>query len=312
MYRIDTSNASSTLPTPEAAGPTTNGYFAEGNPSTSTPATQVKADWLNAVQEEISNVVEGTGKTLSKTTRDQLKEAINLMLQKMEPAYATASGTDTYTVTLSPTPLSYAAGMPLHIKFTNANTGAATINVNSLGAKSIKRPDGSALAANDISASHIAFLIYDGTNFILTNLAQKTTIYASVRMSANQTITGGADQKVNFDTVESDNGAYWNATNKRFNLNRKGVWRVNSSLTSTVLGSSATAGLNVYKNGSFLKRLDEDFGETGGDLGLSGSFLLESNGSDYVEIYSSAGIASYTIAGSTSQYSVFQIEFVGA
>ena len=54
------------------------------------------------------------------------------------PPYGAATGTDTYAVTLSPAPTGYAAGMSILVSFANTNTGAATINVNGLGAKAIK------------------------------------------------------------------------------------------------------------------------------------------------------------------------------
>lgn len=78
--------------------------------------------------------------------------------------HATASGTNTYTATLSPTP-SYASGLTVRIKFTNGNTGASTINLNSLGAKSIKKNVSTDLASGDIPAGAIVEMVYDGTNF---------------------------------------------------------------------------------------------------------------------------------------------------
>lgn len=84
----------------------------------------------------------------------------------------TAAGTDTYTLTLSPSIAAYQAGMLLVVLFTNANTGAATLNVNSLGAKDIKKNAGAdALAASDITAGSIRLLAYDGTRFQLINVA---------------------------------------------------------------------------------------------------------------------------------------------
>jgi len=74
-----------------------------------------------------------------------------------------ASGTDTYTVSGSIT--SYATKFTILVKFTNANTGAATLNVNSLGAKAIKKTGSVAMASGDISAGQILLLVYDGTNF---------------------------------------------------------------------------------------------------------------------------------------------------
>ncbi len=54
MNRIDDPAASQTLPVPEAAG--SEGYFTEGNPATSLPATPIRASWLNMVQEELAAI----------------------------------------------------------------------------------------------------------------------------------------------------------------------------------------------------------------------------------------------------------------
>lgn len=81
--------------------------------------------------------------------------------------YGTATGTDTYAVTLSPAPTAYATGNTYYVNFTNANTGVATINVNSLGAKSLKKAGGAALSSGDIVAGTIYRIVYDGTNFQL-------------------------------------------------------------------------------------------------------------------------------------------------
>ena len=83
----------------------------------------------------------------------------------------TAAGTDTYTLTLSPAIAAYGTGLTLTVIFTNANTGAATLNVNGLGAKSIKKGVSSDLAAADITAGSARILVYDGTNFQLINVA---------------------------------------------------------------------------------------------------------------------------------------------
>lgn len=80
---------------------------------------------------------------------------------------ADAGANDTYAITLAPVPAAYVTGMVVRFKANTVNTGAATINVNSLGAKSILRPNGSALSDGDIAASQQVQLIYDGTNFIM-------------------------------------------------------------------------------------------------------------------------------------------------
>lgn len=80
--------------------------------------------------------------------------------------YAAASGTDTYTATLSLTALT--TGAEYKIYFANANTSTTpTLNLDSLGAKTIKLIDGSALVAGDINGQHT--LRYNGTDMILMN-----------------------------------------------------------------------------------------------------------------------------------------------
>lgn len=71
---------------------------------------------------------------------------------------------DVYAVTLDPAATAYASGMFIRFIVPAANTGAATLNVNALGAKSIKRA-GAALVAGDLPINAVVEVIYDGTNF---------------------------------------------------------------------------------------------------------------------------------------------------
>lgn len=52
--------------------------FDEGDPGVPRQPTQVDKHWLNAVQQELVNAVEGSGQALVKGTWDQLKKAIGL------------------------------------------------------------------------------------------------------------------------------------------------------------------------------------------------------------------------------------------
>lgn len=177
MYRIDNSTAALAMPVIGAIGPNVDGFFTDGDPSTATPSTIVPADWLNSFQEELCRFVESAGVDLVKGDYEQLRLAIDYLAQKNEATYGTStSSPNTYTVTLDPAPEQYTEGMGMLIKFTNANTASvATINANTLGAKNIKRYDGTPLAVGDIADDCIALLIYDGTNFLMMNTA--TALY---------------------------------------------------------------------------------------------------------------------------------------
>lgn len=78
-----------------------------------------------------------------------------------------ASGTNTYTATYVPTITEYEDGLKVIVRFTNANTSTATLNVNSLGAKSIVKGTSTALVSGDIPAGTTLLLAYDGTNFVI-------------------------------------------------------------------------------------------------------------------------------------------------
>lgn len=78
-----------------------------------------------------------------------------------------AGASDTYSCSLSPVPGSYVTGVRYGFKANTANTGAATVNFNSIGAKAIKKVAGGIttdLADNDIRAGQWVALVYDGTN----------------------------------------------------------------------------------------------------------------------------------------------------
>ncbi len=73
---------------------------------------------------------------------------------------------DAYVITCVPALLAYTTGVKLRFKAANSNTTAVTVNVNGLGAKSIKKNDGAtALVSGDIIAGQILEIVYDGTNF---------------------------------------------------------------------------------------------------------------------------------------------------
>lgn len=68
------------------------GFFTEGDPVVGTPATIVKFDWANSVQEEICGVVEGAGIALSKPNRAQLLAALVVMIGRAVPVGQVVQG----------------------------------------------------------------------------------------------------------------------------------------------------------------------------------------------------------------------------
>lgn len=102
--------------------------------------------------------------------------------------YAADTGAaNAYAIAPSPVTTAYATGQIATLKPVNANTGASTLNVNGLGAQNIKLFDGTNPYANALLTTGTYILVYDGTNFVLTNPSPKTTYlnYAADTGAAN-------------------------------------------------------------------------------------------------------------------------------
>lgn len=189
VYRIDDATAAATLPTVEAAG--TGGYFTEGSAGAGTPATLVRASWLNMVQEELAGVLTAASISPDKSNRAQIAAAIKILDQRQAGNYAADTGTaNAMVVTLAPVPASLAAlaGVPLRVKKgASANTAAVTINVNGLGAVAITHADSSAVYASELPANGFFELVGTGTAFVLTSITAQPTTQAmfSASLGAN-------------------------------------------------------------------------------------------------------------------------------
>lgn len=75
------------------------------------------------------------------------------------------AGTDTITASISPSPSAYTAGQTYRFVASATNTGAVTLNINGLGAKSITKDGAAALTAGEIRSGAVVEVTYDGTQF---------------------------------------------------------------------------------------------------------------------------------------------------
>lgn len=93
---------------------------------------------------------------------------------------ATTGSANTYAVTLNSGATAYFQGMWIAVEINATNTGASTINVNTLGAKSIVQADGTALEAGDLQSGNIYELRYDGTVFRVLGLTDNSVAFSEV------------------------------------------------------------------------------------------------------------------------------------
>lgn len=130
--------------------------------------------WINKLKLADATTTVGAA-LISAADAAAARAAIGTSGQTQEASRFSAGGTaDAMTGTLSPAIASYAAGLRVTTTPGGANTVTGpTLNLNSLGTKTIKKRDRGgtkvALVAGDYNASGPFDLEYDGTDFILLN-----------------------------------------------------------------------------------------------------------------------------------------------
>jgi len=136
-----------------------------------------------------SNVFTNDNKSVQQKIDDFTSHLADYTLQV---PYAEATGTaNTYSVTLNPAPTSLVNGLAVAVKIPVDSTGISTLNVNGLGAKTIKKANGSDVT--NLKAGGIYTLRYDGVNFILQGEGASGNATASDLLSGKTATTDAGE-----------------------------------------------------------------------------------------------------------------------
>jgi len=231
-----------------------------GNP-VSTGST-ISSSWANSTLSDIASALTGSIAADGQTTptanllmgtyahtnvgnaSDRTMYASAGQVQDSVLTYLTSvSGTNAITASAPVVMTTYATGQTFRFIAANATTGAVTININSIGLKSIVRTDGSALVSGDIASGAAVQIMYDGTNFQLlsdangktetvTNLTVTGTLTGNDITTTGNTILGDAST----DTLNVGNGGLVKDASGNV-----GIRTTTSTLnTLNINGSSAT------------------------------------------------------------------------
>jgi hypothetical protein len=152
--------------TPKATYTTSSGAVANSNPIILDAAGRTPNEiWLETGAQYKFILKTSTDVTIG--TYDNIPSindpyAINSTLSNV-------TGTNAIAATATPTLTAYAAGAVYTFIAVNDNTGAATLSIDGLTAKSITKDGSAALTAGDIQAGKLMWVQYDGTTFQLIN-----------------------------------------------------------------------------------------------------------------------------------------------
>jgi len=146
---------------------------------------------INAVTNATNTIIADVGGNFTSTiknaetiTTEIANKLANLNGISM-PYVVTTGSANTYIDTLNPAPTAYIDGMGIVVKINVASTGASTINVNSLGAKSIKDSLGNAITSGGLKANTPYTLRYESVSgsFILQGKGGGGNLIASQLLS---------------------------------------------------------------------------------------------------------------------------------
>ena len=162
----------------------------------------------------------------------------------------TVAGTNALTGLATPTLGGYAAGAQYSFIAQNSNTAAVTIDIDTLGVKSITKFGTTALAAGDIQAGALTLIEYDGTQFQLLNVTNNSFKYIVEPTTISATASTGT---INYDVATQSIVYYTTAATANWTMN----FRASSTATLNSLMSTgqtitvtfmATQGATAYYN----------------------------------------------------------------
>lgn len=225
--------------------------------------------WVSSVDNNTTNPDTGGANWVQIGASPNLTALFATAVQNETWIYVHDTGTaDALVVNPSPAVTSLVAGLRLSVLkggFANATT-TPTVNVNSLGAKTIVRSNNTPIQANDLPANAIFDLEYDGANFRLLQL-QPTAVRR--RLAANTTFfvsTTGSDV-----TGNGTSGTPWQTIQNAFNQIYQNYDLAGFTVTIQLANGTYTAG--VLWDGLFLGQI--------GPIVLSGN----TSNPDLVRIY---------------------------
>lgn len=244
---------------------------------------------------------------------NQVKNVVNENAGAMNEIIrvAVASGTNTYSATFSPTVASYVNLMRLLIKFSNAPTGASTVNAGP-GAKKLYKNPTTQIGDGDFPAGYTAIVTYDssldsGIGGLLI-LGFQTPVLDEDDMASDSATKVPSQQSVKayVDNGSKDTNRTWTET---LVFDKKEIFfapvimsgDVNYVLgTGHLVNNSSTARQEIIADGVSAINFSPDFDFI---TGINNGQVLEAGTYEIYFLYKPNGRVSVVVPGGTSESS---------
>lgn len=204
---------------------------------------------------------------------EDIQENITAVGANIQTLVQTGGSANAYTLNAAETITAYAAGQRFLIRLNHTNTGAATLNVDGLGAKNIKKYNGSGSLIDpgigELVTSRVMEVTYDGTQFVVispdplalqtkqtttsgtqfdftipSGVKEITVMFNEVSLSGTDNMfvqigDSGGIETTNYSSV-SDRGASTSNTTSAFVISRAAAGTTSSGMMQLRLMDAAT------------------------------------------------------------------------
>jgi hypothetical protein len=238
---------------------------------------------------KITNLATGTAATDAATVAQ---------IQSNGAALVTVTGTDTLTGTLTPALVAYVTGAVYYFVAPATNTGAVTLNIDTLGAKAVTRDGTTALVAGDIVSGEMVAVVYDGTRFQLIsavnsftnlNVSGTLTVAGATTLNGNLQVGNAAADTVNFQA------SGWTLTN---NVSVTGTWADIGTITTADINGGTIDGTTIG-GGTAAAGTFTTVGATTGNITTVNATTVDSTNLEVTNLKAKDGTAAGSIADAT-------------
>ena len=238
---------------------------------------------------KITNLATGTAATDAATVAQ---------IQSNGAALVTVTGTDTLTGTLTPALVAYVTGAVYYFVAPATNTGAVTLNIDTLGAKAVTRDGTTALVAGDIVSGEMVAVVYDGTRFQLIsavnsftnlNVSGTLTVAGTTTLNGNLQVGNAAADTVNFQA------SGWTLTN---NVSVIGTWANIGTITTADINGGTIDGTTIG-GGTAAAGTFTTVGATTGNITTVNATTVDSTNLEVTNLKAKDGTAAGSVADAT-------------
>lgn len=230
------------------------------NIPTKSPGDKFFSAELNSINNELQNIIINGGiPLLDPADLNQIGKAIANIVGSVN-FYSDTGVADAYVLNVTGTfqsPTVYTIGMLVRFRASVENTGAANVNVSSLGVQNIKKADGTTdPELGDIPTNQDTFLRYDGTNFrILGNEINNLAVNLLLKTIFSGTPVADTIQWINNVNNVTDLAATGYGVGRRFNLSDANPLKSAGIAGFAETNNAASVGLAmfIFNSANFLK-----------------------------------------------------------